>query len=249
MQVTTIDLHVDQVLLAVFSIMRACGISRDMLSASISRVLESSSEAEAVEPLTASLGQHLACTEIVYTWRRAGQFLDACGVPGILRISGEGASFESLSRLAAENYDPGVLLEYLESLGAVRVTEERVELLTDSVLAYRFGKNRKIAPETVLSHVMGFLGTVQYNITRPDMSPRSRFERACYMPIPKNLLPVFERLVEVRGQNFVDTIDEWLTRHRAEESEAADVLLVGAGAYALAHPSSMLKILESNNSK
>lgn len=242
MQGTTIDVHVDQVLLTVVRILRACGIAEEVLKGSISKVLDSYAEEEAIEPLKASLDQHLACTEIVYTWRRAGEFLDSYGVPRILSVGGDGATFERLSELAADSYDPGVLLTYLETLGAVRVTGESVELLTDSVLAYSVGKNRRIAPETVLSHIAGFLGTVHYNITRAELSSRSRFERACYMPIPKNLLPVFDRLVEVRGQNFVDAIDEWLTRHRADDCGAEEAQMVGAGAYALASPSNLLKI-------
>jgi hypothetical protein len=44
-------------------------------------------------------------------------------------------------------------------------------------------------------------------------------------------VPVLQQLVNSRGQDFVDVIDEWLARRSVKPSETADTVLVGAGAY------------------
>jgi hypothetical protein len=53
----------------------------------------------------------------------------------------------------------------------------------------------------------------------------------CTVPIAIELLPVFERTVKERGQEFIDGLDEWLERHRNLDSASGTYSEVGVGAY------------------
>ena len=237
------DDQVDHVMQTLFRILRACGISRQAISDAAARALESSGSTRPVKALAAPPGQHLACTDVVFGWRRNPEFLDSHGNPNALPVAGAGVTFEHLCGLVAPDYQASVLLDYLEALGAIKTsTEGFVELTADSVLACRFDERRTVAPRTVLPHLVGFLGAVEHNVAGPSAHERGRFERACYSRIPRALLPVFERFVEVRGQNFVDSVDEWLVRHRNGAGESEDSCLVGAGAYVLIHNSNIFEL-------
>ena len=60
---------------------------------------------------------------------------------------------------------------------------------------------------------------------------RPRFERACTVTVALELEPIFDRLVRNRGQEFIDSIDEWLERNTRVESPSGRYVELGAGAY------------------
>lgn len=234
---------VGHVLETLFRILRACGASRESISEAVNRALEACDSIEPIQTLAAPPSQHIACTDVVFGWRRINEFLGPNGNPRALPVSGVGPTFEKLCQLVAPGYPVDVLLDYLESLGAIqRGVDNRLVLATDSVLTCRFDQGGMVAPQTVLPHLMGFLGAVEHNVTRTEGKRLGRFERACYSAVPRSLVPVFERFVEVRGQNFVDTIDEWLVRHRATSSSREASCFVGAGAYVVVHNSNVFEI-------
>jgi hypothetical protein len=83
----------------------------------------------------------------------------------------------------------------------------------------------------VLEHICGFLGSVEYNVFDKPSRAKGKFERACYAWVPRKYVPVLEQLVNSRGQDFVDVIDEWLSRRSDARTPTEDSVLVGAGAY------------------
>jgi hypothetical protein len=199
-----------------------------------------------VRAVLASPEQHLVCTDIVFHWRRKPRFVDTQGRPKKLNITGDPGSFQSLVLEVAPTFDPIVLLDYLESLGCVRCSDGLVELATESVLACAGTSERTVAAETVLAHMHGFLGSVEHNLVAKKDGDGGRFERACYAVVPANLVPVVQRLIADRGQNFIDAVDEWLVRHQADERAGERVCLVGSGAYVFVHDSNIFK---SNTSR
>jgi hypothetical protein len=124
------------------------------------------------------------------------------------------------------------LLEIMVQLGVVRMADaSRVELISTSVVACPGKEASTIAGESVLEHICGFLGSVEYNVFDKPSRAKGKFERACYAWVPRKYVPVLEQLVNNRGQDFVDVIDEWLSRRSASLAATDDVVLVGAGAY------------------
>jgi hypothetical protein len=150
----------------------------------------------------------------------------------MLSLRGQSWNFSELVHSVSPNDDPGELLETLKDLGVVRMTEsESIELISESVVACSGREGSVIASESVLEHICGFLGSVEYNLFDKPSRARGRFERACYASVPDKLVPVLENLVSARGQDFVDIIDEWLARRAIRPTNGAGTVLVGAGAY------------------
>ena len=239
---SSVDQRVDELAALLVAILEACNVDPRLLISGLSALIDSKRSRIASSPIWASSDMHLACTQVVFTWRREPEFLDADGNTKPLSESGGTASFVALCERAAPEQSAKALLEYLSELGAVRrIADGTVELLTESVLACAARPQRMVAPETVLMHLQGFLGTVSSNLLRGDADPPARFERACYSDIPERLVPVFQNLVAARGQNFIDSIDEWLDRHRARNASDGATAKVGAGAYVLLHHSNKIE--------
>ena len=124
------------------------------------------------------------------------------------------------------------LLKTMLELGVVRITDDkRIELISESVVACSGQDGSGIASECVLEHICGFLGSVEFNVFDKPSRAKGRFERACYASVPKDLVPILQQLVNARGQDFVDVIDEWLARRSVKAENKEESLLVGAGAY------------------
>ncbi len=224
--------HAKQLTRTFASILAGCGFSSAEILCLMSGATEGLQEGLATPSLGSSIGDHLACTDIVFLWRHDPVFVDEHGEPKRLDRRGADCSFDQLVRKAAPGSDSDRLFEYLVSLGVINAhSGDACTLVTESVLACSGTNGGRIASEVVLLHLLGFLGSVEFNLRTKTGNASGRFERACYSQIPANLVPVFEKLVETRGQNFVDSVDEWLVRHRTEDSKLTETLLVGAGAY------------------
>lgn len=221
----------------VIAVMRACGTTDSEITEAFEAAV-SSSRSDIVElfTLSESADFHLACCDAVFRWRHEPDFLDSVGTPRKLAASGRRPSFESLIS-GAKVGSPQGCLKYLEALGAVRQhVDGTVELLTDSVLACSGRRGAFVSPQTVLSHLVDFVSTVRFNLETKESNEGGRFERACFGRIPSGYIPILQRLLDDRGQNFIDGVDEWLARHHSTDAELSDLRIVGVGAYMYVRP-------------
>jgi hypothetical protein len=216
----------------VFRILRGCGLTEAQLRSMSSEAVDEITQIPDSQPSRVTARQGLMCCDVVLKWRRDHRFLDTAGLPAQLSLEGIAPSFAELVEIAAPGADPNGLLATMEELGVVRITDpEKIELVSDSVVACSGQEGSSIASECVLEHICGFLGSVEYNVFDKPSRAKGRFERACYATVPRELVPVLQQLVSARGQDFVDVIDEWLARRAVKPNRDEGSLLVGAGAY------------------
>ena len=236
--------HAIQLAKSLANIFSSCGFSPKEIVSIMGRATDGLRSRSVAASMGGSISDHLACTDVVYLWRQDPRFLDERGEPRQLGRGGAIGSFDDLVCSAAPGFEAGHILKYLIGSGAVVTRPDGCcALMMDSVLACSGTEGGKVAAEVILMHLMGFFGSVEYNIGMKTNNEAGKFERACYSYIPANLAPVFEKLVESRGQNFVDSVDEWLVRHRIEDSESSvPALLAGAGAYVIVRPGSKAAI-------
>lgn len=216
----------------VFRILKGCGLSelelRAMAMSAVSEIVRIPDS----QPSRVTARQALMCCDVVLKWRRDCRFVDSRGFPDQLPITEAENSFKSLVTACAPGADATALMGAMIELGVLRLTEEkRVELISDSVVTCSGQEGAAIASECVLEHICGFLGSVEFNIFDKPSRAKGRFERACYASVPREFVPVLQQLVNSRGQDFVDVIDEWLGRRSVRPVDNGDNLLVGAGAY------------------
>lgn len=216
----------------VISILRVCGLTDHQIGSAFAAVMEKKSQSNRdLRELEETAEFHLQCCDLVFRWRNDRVYIDQNGSPLRLPLRGGKPSFESLASsqgiTAPEQY-----AGYLEALGATRKTREgHIELVSDSVLACSGNQRLTVAPHTVLSHVLDFVSTVRFNLETNDGDQHRRFERACFGRISPSYIPILQRLVEERGQNLIDGVDEWLARNASTVMDASASRLVGVGAY------------------
>ena len=183
------------------------------------------------DPVHLGLGQR-DCMEIMCLWRRDRRFLASDGLPAVLPITGSGATFQELCIVADVHGSAATVLETLVSFGAVSLLpDDQVRPLTPTFLLAGPDENRRIAADGVLKQIAGFMRVIDHNIAQPLDGGQRRFERACTVVVAKEILPIFEKAVRERGQEFIDALDEWLQRHLLDVSESGSYVEIGAGAY------------------
>jgi hypothetical protein len=216
----------------VIRILKGCGVSAaELREISEKEILGSQSTAQP-HASAATARQLITCSDVVLRWRRDAKFLTSEGLPSLLSVDGASPSFGDLVRTVSPENNFGELLTTMLELGVVRTNSpEEIELISESVVACSGRDGFAIASVPVLEHLCGFLGSVEYNLFEKPSRVRGRFERACYASVPENLVPVLEKLVSSRGQDFVDAIDEWLARRAVRPERDGRTVLVGAGAY------------------
>lgn len=174
------------------------------------------------------------CMEVMCLWRRHRSFLTERGDPAQLPIRGQTSSFEVLCREARVENSPERVLEALVQFGAVAVSDRGyVHALTPTFLLGTSNSSAYLAVDGILKQLAGFIGVIEHNVLGPTLGHSSRFERACSVTVAEELIPIANRLIRERGQEFIDSVDEWLERHRNVASPKNRYHEIGAGAYML----------------
>lgn len=219
-----------------YLILKVCGIDDGEISTAfeeISKTLTYNAD-QVPKPLSATSRLHIDATAVVATWRRDARFLDGKGEPATLVETDDENRFSNLiaaSRIDASAYE---VLGYLMDLGIVSKGETGGYNLHEESVLVATGSGTKpgvVSSDVTIGHVCDFLRTVRTNLVDGNASEPRSFERACYGHLNEDLIPIFRRFVRERGQQYVDSIDEWLDRHQPDEKSRT--VLVGSGAYGI----------------
>jgi len=140
-------------------------------------------------------------------WFEDPTYTDESGRPRVLGVEGPPPSFSELARAYSGDIYPGIILDELIRVGAVRLRpDQRVE-----VLSRRYTPGGA-DPES-LRHagvVAGdVLRTLEHNMTAS--ADDRLFEDESIAPsLPREAVPLLARLLERRGAAFLDDLDGWL---------------------------------------
>lgn len=171
------------------------------------------------------------CMEVMCTWRRDTSFVDEEGEPIALDREKGPRSFDTLCKRAGCSHDSESILKALQDFGAVSIVGGgKIRSETPTFLLGR-ASGGMLASDGLLKQLEGYLRVLHRNVLSVAGPDKPRFERACTVSVAIELEPVFDRLVRHRGQEFVDSIDEWLERNAKHESASGRYLELGAGAY------------------
>lgn len=172
------------------------------------------------------------CMEVMCAWRRDIALVDNNGEPKPLPEFQGDKSFEALCKKAGCKHPYSDILKALLEFGAVSVRPDgRVVSETPTFLLGRSAFGGRLATDGLLKQLEGFLKALHRNVCSVSGNGKPRFERACTVSVAIELEPIFDRLVRSRGQEFIDSIDEWLERNSKHESASGQYVELGAGAY------------------
>lgn len=158
-------------------------------------------------------------TRVLSGWHRDPDFTDQHGEPRPLILSDhdDEIGFAALVRRYSGDIPANAILEELERVHAV-------ERRDGHRLAVR---HRAYVPEGSDPESLRMLGsathdllaTLEYNLSR-DEDVRPYFQRTVFNTrVDTRALPIFHRLVSNHGQQFLETLDDWLEHHELDASE------------------------------
>lgn len=210
----------------------AGGTSTDAIKAALKTALANSVDASPTTKFTELGTMQRDCMEVMCTWRRDTRFVDDRGEPLPLHEGIGAGTFDALCRSAGCKNDSPSILSTLVEFGAVSFDgDNRVVAETPTFLLGRAHGGGRLAVDGVLRQLEGFLQVVHRNVCSVSGLRKPRFERACTVSVAVELEAIFDRLVRARGQEFIDSIDEWLERNAKRESASGRYLELGAGVY------------------
>jgi hypothetical protein len=223
---------VDSVVRQFVDLLVAGGTSAEMIRGAIGKALVNSADVSSVTTFTELGTIQRDCMEVMCTWRRDVKFVDGHGNPLPLQHGVGDETFRALCMQVRCENDVSAILNTLLDFGAVSVDASgSIVPETPTFLLGRAHAGGRLAVDGVLKQLSGFLGVVHRNVCSVSGERKSKFERACTVSVAVELEPVFDRMVRTRGQEFIDSIDEWLERNAKRESASGRYLELGAGAY------------------
>jgi len=208
------------------------GATLTMIDDAMSKAIASANENRSSTIFT-ELGALLRdCMEVMCAWRRDIAFVGSDGEPIPLSESFGEKSFEALCAKAGCKHPHQEILKVLLEFGAVSIRADgMVNSETPTFLLGRSASGGRLATDGLLKQLEGFLHAVHHNVCSVSGNGKPKFERACTVSVASELEPIFDRLVRSRGQEFIDSIDEWLERNAEHESASGRYVELGAGAY------------------
>jgi len=209
----------------------AGGATLPMIDLAMSKAMAGAVESD-VRTIFTELGAlQRDCMEVMCKWRRETSLVDAVGEPLPLERWAGDQSFDALCKRAACKNDSSSVLKALLDFGAVSIVADgRICSETPTFLLGR-ASGGLLATDGLLKQLEGYLHVVHRNVRSVVGAGKPKFERACTVSIASELEPVFDRLVRQRGQEFVDSVDEWLERNASQESASGRYVELGVGAY------------------
>ena len=223
---------VDGVVRQFVDLLIAGGTSVDMVRSATTKALLNSADVSSITTFTELGSIQRDCMEVMCTWRRDIRFVDNHGDPLPLRHGVGNDSFDALCTRAGCKNDVSTIFKTLLDFGAISIdSEDKIVPETPTFLLGRAHGGGRLAVDGVLKQLQGFLQVVHRNICSVSGDRKPRFERACTVSVAIELEAIFDRLVRSRGQEFIDSVDEWLERNAKRESASGRYLELGAGVY------------------
>ena len=157
-----------------------------------------------------SADRYNRAARVIGGWRRDEQFLDHCGKPAILAITGDGDTFQELVRRYSGDVPYRAVLDELVAEGAAeRLDGDRVKLIDRAYLPR--------TDESMKLHILGadtafLIDTIDHNLKGERETPRFQ-RKVLYDNLPDEALSEFQRLSSRAAQNLLEKLDRWLSDH------------------------------------
>ncbi len=155
-------------------------------------------------------------------WFENPRYTDGEGRPLVLEIGGPEPSFASLVRAFSGDIYPGIILDELLEVGAIKVLKEGG--IRAVARRYTAGGAEPAAIEHFGSTSRDFFRTLEHNLGTPP-EQRLYADSVVSIRLDKAALPLFRRLLRQRGTAFLEDIEGWVSEH--EKPIASDAVRAG----------------------
>jgi hypothetical protein len=159
-----------------------------------------------------------AIGELLTAWHQNHAYLDDSGIPAPIRVRGSAPSFQHLARKWVSGIKPAQLLSELVRLGVVNSDERGfIRVLMRSFPAF---EDKELAKQHTLSSLNDFIMTLRHNLDSVPANFDQLFHRiARNDDFDRREIPALKVRVKRRGQNFLESIDDWLSSNANARSK------------------------------
>lgn len=164
-----------------------------------------------------SPGSMSRASRVLWGWHQDPDFTGPFDVPLTLSFERRKPNFVQLVKRYSGDMPARAMLEELLRVGAVQQTPEGdYEVL-----------KRSYIPEQATEESINRLGTVMHDLGAtlefnldPGRVSKARFERRVIADsVPDEAIVEFRKLLDVQGQRFLESFDNWLTAHQSESKK------------------------------
>jgi len=163
-------------------------------------------------------GKTTDATRVLSGWHQDPDFLDGNGQPLALPVDGEGVTFTELCSRYAGDITVTTMSKELKRVGAV---EEGAD--GQLLACKRYYMPTAFDPQWILNagSVFADLGVnINHNLIADTDNPSRFLGRATDDTIDAAAIPEFRKFVEEHGEPFLELVDDWLAKHRADSGAA-----------------------------
>ncbi len=193
-----------QLLVRLFDLLEHVGVA---MPATKSQFVESVQLEQQPHPL---YSQATPIGDMLTAWHQNSAYLDRYGNPAPIKPRGPSPSFQDLARKRVRGIKPSLLLLELERLGVVKTDDLGfIRVLMRSFPAF---ENKELAKQHTLSSLTDFISTLRHNLDSVPANFDQLFHRIARIDdFDRREIPALKVRVKRRGQNFLESIDDWLS--------------------------------------
>lgn len=147
---------------------------------------------------------------VVYGWVHDAAYSSPTGEAAALNFDGEAPSFTTLAKRYSGDMPPRAILDELLHVGVVELRADGKLCLTARAYIPHASEAEKL--RILGQDAAGLLRTIDRNI-HEDALPRFFQRKVYYDNLPAEALPVLQALLNDRGQDLLEFIDQWMAAH------------------------------------
>ncbi|NOZ54130.1 MAG: hypothetical protein GXP08_13540 [Gammaproteobacteria bacterium] len=156
---------------------------------------------------------------VVYGWVHDIRYADENGQAAVLPFEGESVSFSALVKAYSGDVPPRAILDELAQVGVVEyVNDDGIRLLARAYIP-KSGEAEKLS--LLGRDVAGLIATMDKNIH--NLGEKPFFQRKVfYDNLPLEVIPELQAILEERGQNLLEYLDQWMAEHDRDVNPKLD---------------------------
>jgi len=199
------EVTVDDVIKDLLDLFDHLGLDAGRLAARLVNLDPATMASRKLYPYASAIG------ELLTEWHQNPKYLDTLGSPMPIRMRGNHGSFRQLADKTVPNMDPKRLLSELTQIGAVSIDKAgfiRVNMRSLSVY-----QDKHLAIQHTLMSLDSFIRTLRHNLNSAVSNSDQLFHRVAWNgDLDAREIPMLKIRVKRRGQSFLESCDNWMTR-------------------------------------
>jgi len=153
-------------------------------------------------------------TRLLSGWHQDPEFLDSGELPKLLLENGHGATFEMLfSRYGGDIAMPTMIKELIKTGAMERQDSGEFKVL---MRYYQPAAADSEALQFAIDRIHDVIWTLHNDVFLEESGSPRFAGFAANDNVPVDAIPLFQRYLDKRGQQFLEEIDNWLTDHVAD---------------------------------